>query len=407
MGILIGPAFALSFLAALGPAAWIADRGNRKALLVGAVLLWSGLTIASAFAPTFTVLVLCRGGVGIGEAVLVPVALSMIGDLFDLDRRPAPAGIFIASQTFGSAASFVLVALILDMVHLVPAFSSLSGGAPPWRIVLFLAGVPGVVLALLILFTVREPIRAAARSADLAASRSAKQPSVDTDRRARLLAIRFYLPHLLAVNVVGMMAYVALSWFPVFLTRQHGLPISTVGYLFGAVSFLTVLGPLLFSFIVGRRAVKGDRTVLMRLILLSLPIALVSLSFALSLAYLPAIIVALAMGLVLTTGIGSSGSLVIATIGGTQVRGRLTGFHLLLQSILGLTIAPVIVPFLSDNFFHGDLGASMLATAFVIFPISLALFVTARRPYIEIVEDLAGDQDRRRAPYRAQVAPDC
>lgn len=86
IGILTGFTFAIAMAVAALPLAWLADRYDRTLLLAIAITVWCLLTIASGFATNFTALFLCRLGVGLGEAALMPAALSLIADLFPLRR---------------------------------------------------------------------------------------------------------------------------------------------------------------------------------------------------------------------------------------------------------------------------------------------------------------------------------
>lgn len=382
MGLLIGPSFAVLFAVAALPAAWAVDRGNRKLLLAGGVMLWSATTIGSAFARDFETLLLCRAGVGIGEAVLSPVALSMIGDLFARPRRPTPAGIFISSQTLGAALSFVVVAAILDFsarhAHFLPAFIK---DEAPWRIALFVVGCPGIVLAVLLLVSTREPERG---RFDLAAGEERRPEKADAAMAAFTSprqAARFYIPFLLAANFATMLSYVAMSWYPTYLIRFHRMEASTVGYLFGAFTLIGgVAGTLLYPIISERLARGGERDSLMRLILWGLPVSLGLFLIAMMAPGIAVAIVAVGAFKGFNNGIASSASVVIATIGGAATRGRLTAFHLIIQCIL-TSIGPVAVAILSDRVYGGQMGKAMIAIALVALPLSFLLMMVARLPY--------------------------
>ena len=98
MGLLMGPAFAFVYAVVAFPLAWGIDRLNRKWIVVAGVALWSTCTSASAFAPNFPTLFALRMGLGVGEAVLNPAVVSLIGDLFVRERRNTPAAVFGARR---------------------------------------------------------------------------------------------------------------------------------------------------------------------------------------------------------------------------------------------------------------------------------------------------------------------
>src|SRR5690606_10306357 len=105
LGLLFGTVFALVYCASGVWLARLADRGNRKRLIVAGVTLWSASTILSAFAADFTMLVVCRMGLAVGEAVLVPCAYSLLADIFPKRRRVLATSIFVAIGAAGSGAS--------------------------------------------------------------------------------------------------------------------------------------------------------------------------------------------------------------------------------------------------------------------------------------------------------------
>ncbi len=145
LGILTGIAFA-AFYATLGiPVAIWADRGNRRNIIALALMVWSGMTALSGLASSYVHLLLARMGVGIGEAGGTPPATSMIADLYPPEQRATAMGIYTTGIGLGVMAGFALGGFIYEALG--------------WRAAFFAAGIPGLVLALVVRFTVREPVR--------------------------------------------------------------------------------------------------------------------------------------------------------------------------------------------------------------------------------------------------------
>lgn len=145
LGILTGFVFVI-FYSVLGlPIGRLADRLTRRKLLAACLCLWSSMTILAGAATSFTVLLLTRMGVGIGEAGLTPSAHSLLSDLYPRERRSFAFAVFGAGPPLG-----IIV-------------GALGGGwiaqALGWRIGMLAIGIPGIVIGLLFLFTVREPQR--------------------------------------------------------------------------------------------------------------------------------------------------------------------------------------------------------------------------------------------------------
>ena len=145
IGWLTGLAFAALY-ATLGiPVAMWADRGNRRNIITLALTIWSGMTALTGFAQNFWHLFLARMGVGIGESGGTPPATSMIADLYPPQQRAFALGVYTCGIGFGIMIGYILGAYVYAHFG--------------WRAAFFAAGIPGLILALLVRFTVKEPIR--------------------------------------------------------------------------------------------------------------------------------------------------------------------------------------------------------------------------------------------------------
>lgn len=145
LGMLSGIAFA-AFYATLGiPVAMWADRGNRRNIIAIALGLWSAMTAFSGLAQNYWHLLLARMGVGVGEAGGTPPATSMIADLYPPQERATALGIYTAGIGLGIMAGFALGGYVYELYG--------------WRVAFFVAGIPGLILALIVRFGIREPVR--------------------------------------------------------------------------------------------------------------------------------------------------------------------------------------------------------------------------------------------------------
>lgn len=145
LGMLSGLAFA-AFYATLGiPVAMWADRGNRRNIIAIALGLWSAMTALSGLAQNYWHLLLARMGVGVGEAGGTPPATSMIADLYPPQERATALGIYTSGIGIGIMAGFAIGGYVNELYG--------------WRVAFFVAGVPGLILALIVRFGIREPVR--------------------------------------------------------------------------------------------------------------------------------------------------------------------------------------------------------------------------------------------------------
>jgi predicted MFS family arabinose efflux permease len=148
LGLLSGTAFAL-FYATLGlPIAWLADRYSRRTLIAVCLGVWSAMTGFCGMAGSFGTLLLARLGVGVGEAGGAPPSYSLVSDYFSARRR---------STIFAFLNSAVPLGVFTG--YIIGGYVNASLG---WRATLLVIGAFGVIVALVLRLTVREPVRGAA-----------------------------------------------------------------------------------------------------------------------------------------------------------------------------------------------------------------------------------------------------
>lgn len=200
IGLLTGLGFA-AFYATLGiPIAMWADRGNRRNILALALAVWSGMTALSGLAQSFWQLLLARMGVGVGEAGGTPPATSIISDLYAPKERAFALGIYTAGIGLGILAGFIIGGYVYQ------AFG--------WRVAFFVAGVPGLLLALLVRLSIREPVRGAVEKRD-----DTGQASSLGETLAFILGQSSFLWLLLGCSLLCVSANAFLAWTPSYLQR--------------------------------------------------------------------------------------------------------------------------------------------------------------------------------------------
>lgn len=216
LGFLAGSAFAI-FYATLGvPIALLGDRWNRRNLIAIAIAIWSGMTALSGMAMNIVHLTLARIGVGVGEAGFSPPAHSIISDLYPPKERATAMGIFTLGIPIG-----IMIA-------------SFAGGWVAqnfgWRQAFMIVGLPGLLLALIVRFTLKEPVR------------GLSDGKVDSGHRpgimevVRFLARRHSFIHLaIGSGLASFNGYATLSFFPSFMARSHDMSYTEIGLYFGLI----------------------------------------------------------------------------------------------------------------------------------------------------------------------------
>lgn len=217
MGFLTGFAFALFYTFAGIPIARWADKGVRRSIIAIGLTVWSAMTALSGLAQSFLQLAIARVGVGIGEAAGSPPAHSLISDYFPPEKRGRALGIYSMGIYFGAG------------------FGLLAGGWIQeyfsWRVAFLVVGLPGILLALVLRFTVREPPRGHTEKAAIIDS----EDSVGD-------VVRFLLARRSFVMLAGGAAMLAFAgygfgtWVPAFLGRVHGMGSAHIGTALGIIS---------------------------------------------------------------------------------------------------------------------------------------------------------------------------
>lgn len=228
-GLLQGLAFSVVYSLLGLPLGLLADRSRRVPILIAGLALWSLATMACSLAGSFRTLFMARMLVGVGEAALVPVATSLIADYLAPSVRPKAYGVFVTGSSLGTAAAMGLSGLFLDWSHtLIASLPALFGRTAPWQMVFLLCGAPGLVLALAMTASIREPAR---RGVAVHASGFSLRPIV-----ALILSRPAAFGGFLLGSVLNLVCvYAIVGWFPALFIRVHGWSAVATGKILGAV----------------------------------------------------------------------------------------------------------------------------------------------------------------------------
>ncbi|MDB4793581.1 MFS transporter [Methylacidiphilales bacterium] len=194
---------------------YLGDRFPRKYLMLGGVIVWSLATASSGLAQNFHQLFAIRIFVGIGEACFVTMGPSWISDLFASTRRNTALTLFYVAIPFGSAIGFTIGGWFAEHGD--------------WRHAFIYAGLPGVLLALSLLF-LREPSRGEADGIERTIVPKATLGEIfGLLRNCRYnLLVWGYTAQTFSLGAFGI-------WGPTFLYRIHDLPLGKASTIFGAM----------------------------------------------------------------------------------------------------------------------------------------------------------------------------
>jgi MFS family permease len=213
LGLLSGFAFAV-FYAVMGiPIARWADRGNRITIITLTTALWSAMVALCGAASSFVHLLLVRVGVAVGEAGAIPPAHSLLADHFTRAERPRAMGIYMLGIPLSSFIGYFLAGWLNELYG--------------WRMMFVLLGIPGLVLAALAWFTLKEPRRAGLAASGTALP-AAAQPSMWEVLRT-LWSIATFRHMLLVFSVLFFFNTGITQWLPTFFIRAHGMQTGELG----------------------------------------------------------------------------------------------------------------------------------------------------------------------------------
>jgi len=243
IAFLSGWALAMFYVTIGIPVAALADRANRRNILAVALALWSGLTALCGLAHNHLQLLLARFGVGIGEAGGTPPSTSMLADYFPPGRRPLALTVFALGASLGAW-----------LGTYVAGESAQHAG---WRAAFLVLGLPGLLVALVVWLTVREPRRGQLDTHGAPPARSTFLATL------RLLGKQRSAIHLLVGgSVATFWSWGLMWWTPAFLQRSHHLTVGQAGELLGPMHLIAgTLGTLLAGGLVGRRVAADPRYV--------------------------------------------------------------------------------------------------------------------------------------------------
>ena len=235
IGLLQGFAFAL-FYALLGiPIGRLSDRISRRGIIATGIAVWSLMTAACGLARSFFGLFLARVGVGVGEATLSPAAYSMISDYFPREKLGRALGVYQSGAMLGAGIAFLVGGAA---VQLLSAYDGqvlpVLGPVRMWQLAFFAVGLPGLLIALLML-TVKEPVRRG-RASGAASGIPLRAVLAYIGSHRGLFVAHFTGFALLVVPITTVLA-----WAPTYLSRVLGFARAESGFVLGMM--LLILSP--------------------------------------------------------------------------------------------------------------------------------------------------------------------
>lgn len=387
MGLLLGPVFALFYVLFGLPFGWLADRFSRKTIVGLAMMFWCLMTSLSGLTKSFGQLMATRFGVGAGEAALTPAGNSLVGDLFPRDEQSRAIAVFNTGVSFGMGLAYLLGGQIVAWMQKQPEYELPAfGTVASWQMVLIAAGLPGLIIAALILM-VREP------------PRSGQLTTAGPSWPAMRLYLSKYWPAYLLLcvgQVTSPLIGYAWQWLPTMFSRTWQWSVPEFATKYGLI--LLVFGPLgalASGWYNLRQLRRGNSGAPYRTAILCL-LAMVILSTAVVLMPTPELALLLLIPATLAGAASTpAGAAALMHMTPGDYRARLTSIYVVFINGFGLLIGPYLVGMLNDQVF--GVGGVRYSLAFVSLVVGgaltlLMMFGMAR--YGAAVRDLESRQQK-------------
>lgn len=382
--LLAGMAFAI-FYAVMGlPLARIADRHSRRVLISAGIAVWSVMTAFCGMAQSFWGLFLARVGVGVGEASLSPAAYSMITDYFPRGVLARALSLYTVGVTIGSGLAYMIGAEVVAYVEQLGELRvPLLGRVEGWQATFLAVGLPGVLVAGLMLLTVREPARRGAIAGAAAVPVREVVGFLAARRRA-------FLCHIAGMSAYIMVVFSLNVWGPTYLMRVFGYTPSVAGWVTGLAMMIGgTTGLLAGGALADRWYASGRSDAYTLVIVLS---ALCLLPFAVGMGFVESAaagVICLSAALFFSAFQGGIAGGVIQLMTPNQMRGQAVALYFLGANLVGLGLGPTVVAATTDYVFRDDaaLGKSIALVAAILVPLAVTILLMGTRARCRAIEE--------------------
>ena len=359
VGWLTGVSLALFYITIGIPISQLADRSNRRNIVSAAMALWSLMTTLLGLTQSFWQFLLVRIGVGVGEAGGTPPSTSIIADYFPRDRRAFALTVYALGLPFGAWLGSDVAGQVVGHFH-------------SWRAAFVALGVPGVVLGIIIMLTVREPVRG-------------RFETIDADSKAKAslgATLRFLWTQRSAwhINAAGtvicLWGWGLMYWTQTFLERAYGLSTAEAGARLGTIDLWAGIAATLATGVIlavpQMREPKRIAYFLAAIVLFStIPSFMIYWTHSLTVATAMLWIVVPAIYLY----VGPTMALLLNFLP-ASMRAQGMAISLLTANVANLIVAPLAVGWLSDRL-QGPLGSNAESLRYALLALSLTGFWAA------------------------------
>ncbi|MBV9510997.1 MAG: MFS transporter [Caulobacteraceae bacterium] len=378
IGLFQGFAFVGFYVLFALPLGWLADRFSRRLIVFLGITVWSASVIAAGLSRTFNQLLCARFGIGAGEAALAPAANSALSDLFPRERLSAAMAVFSVGAIVGGGISLVLGGLIVGAANARgPFLAPVIGLVKPWQMVFFAAGVPGLLLGLLI-WLAQEPERRG-RSAD--AAKTAGRgfgPALGFVWRGRA----FFFTHFAAFSLLNLICGSYTTWAPTYFMRSFGWSQQHAGLVLGLIALICGAFGMLFSgFLADHLFRRGLRDAHFRYYVVA-ALLLGGAGVVMAIWRDPATAVACTIVVYSIAPFIAVCNAALQLTTPNEHRGQVSSLFLMIYNVVGFGAGPLVISSITDFIFRDEskIGLALALNCAVTAPITALVFAFGCRP---------------------------
>lgn len=344
IGLLTGAMFALVYSTVAIPIAAFSDRNSRKNVIALAIFVWSGLTALGGFAQNFWQLAGSRIGVAVGEAACTPAAHSIIAGTFTTRYRARALGLYFVGSQIGIVLGLALGGWINQLAN--------------WRVAMFLLGIPGAILAIVVFFTIKEPLRPTqpASSPAPAATVGARNGASFGEAIGILLRQPTFVHLMIAALLASFTSGAVQAFTPAYLIRTFHLTSSQVGLSYGlTMGAAGATGALLGGYLGDRLRQRSPRSAL-RFVGLAMLVAAPCMVMAFLTGSYSIFLLLIFVTNVCHMSYAGPGFATIQSLVEPRMHAFASAVYLFALSGIGLSLGPLVVGALSD--WQASLGST-------------------------------------------------
>ncbi|MXP26709.1 MFS transporter [Altererythrobacter indicus] len=355
MSLLLGFAFAMFYTIVGLPIGRLADRTNRRNLVLAGTTIWSISTAFCGIAKNYGQLFVARMGVGLGEACLNPAVVPMLSDYFPKEKLGRAMGVYMLGVSIGGGLAHIVGGEFLPVLtSQTPVDLPLFGAVLPWEAMLIALGCTGGLMVAL-LFTVREPARQGETKRD-ASGKVVNLP---------LKAVFSHLGrHWKAYCAIGwplaasaLMTFGVGYWVPSFFLRSYNLSEAAAGQYLGAFGLMSMIcgaigvvgGGFLVDYL-GKKYADGHlRTLLLGICLLAPGYGIFALMPNPTLAIIVMIPAVIGGGILQATGVTT-----LMAVVPPQMKSQIAALYFFIVNLIGAAVGPTAIAVLTDSVFADE-----------------------------------------------------